>query len=94
VRQDKSLRPVEVRRRARRKTAGGEKAAAANHDPITSQRVIEFPTPPEAVVSDTIIFEIGGDRFAMTWKTERLPPAGPVAVERKQWLNPRRLPVW
>ena len=88
IRNDKSLRAVEERRRADRKMRSGEEREAANHDPIQSQGVIEFPTPPEAVVSDTIIVEIGGDRFAMTWSTEWLPPARPVAVERKRPLNP------
>ena len=49
------------------------------------RRVIEFPKPPAAedVVSDKIIFEIGRDRFAITWSAviELLPPAGPVPVE-------------
>ena len=40
----------------------------------------------EDVVSDRIIFDIGGDRFAIKWSAEieQLPPAGPVAVEQKQ----------
>ena len=48
-------------------------------------RVIEFPKPtaPADVVSDRIIFEVGEDRFAITWEIEQLPPAGPVAVKQK-----------
>ena len=40
-------------------------------------------------IGDRIIFEVGSDRFAIRWSAEmdRLPPAGPVAVERKQRLN-------
>jgi hypothetical protein len=52
-----------------------------------TQRVTEFPKPasPDDVVSDSIIFEVGGDRFAMRWtaEIEQLPPAGPVVFERK-----------
>ena len=51
----------------------------------TVRRVIEFPKPvtPEDLVSHTIVFDIGGDRFAMKWtaEIERLPPAGPVVFE-------------
>ena len=47
----------------------------------------EFPKPPAAhdVISERIIFEVGGDRFAIKWtaEIEQLPPAGPVALERK-----------
>src|SRR5260370_6695038 len=52
-----------------------------------AQRVTEFPTPapPDDVVSNRIIFDVGGDRFAMKWtaEIEQLPPSGPVVVERK-----------
>ena len=55
------------------------------------QGVIEFPKPPVAddVISDRIIFDVGGDRFAIKWtaEIERLPLAGPVAVEWKQRLK-------
>jgi hypothetical protein len=78
-----NLHTVTRRRRADSKIGKGEEREALNHELLRSQRVIEFPTPPEVVVSDTIIFEIGGDRFTMSWRTERLPPAGPVAIERK-----------
>jgi len=46
------------------------------------------------VISERIIFEIGDTRFAIQWtaEIEQLPPAGPIAVERKQRLNsPARL---
>jgi hypothetical protein len=56
--------------------------------------VIEFPKRPAAddVVSERIIFAVGDTRFAINWtaEIERLPPAGPVAVERKQPLNSNR----
>ncbi len=52
-----------------------------------AQRVTEFPKPatPDDVVSNRIIFDVGGDRFAMKWtaEIEQLPPSGPVVVERK-----------
>jgi hypothetical protein len=52
------------------------------------QRVIEFPKRPAAedVVSERIIFEVGNTRFAINWtaEIEQLPPAGPVAIERKR----------
>jgi hypothetical protein len=43
----------------------------------------------ENVISDRIIFEVGGDRFAIQWtaEIEQLPSAGPVAVERQQRLK-------
>jgi hypothetical protein len=46
------------------------------------------------MVSDRIIFDIGGDRFAMPWRAEieRLPPAGPIFVEQKQRQKPGRSP--
>jgi len=60
------------------------------------QGFIEFPKQPavEDVVGGSIIFEVGNTRFAIKWtaEIEQLPPAGPVAVERKQRLNsPARL---
>ena len=59
----------------------------AHGQPCTRPRIVEFPAPSAAddVISDKIIFEVGGDRFAITWtaQIEQLPPAGPVAVERK-----------
>jgi hypothetical protein len=65
-------------------------------EPRTVQRIIEFPMPPapDEVVTDTVIFEIGSDRFAIKWtaEIEHLPPAGPVAVARKQRLTSDRSP--
>jgi hypothetical protein len=81
LRKGKNLRTVVVRK------------LAANRGPRTVPRVIEFPKPPAAddVISERIIFEVGDDRFAIQWTAaiERLPPAGPVAVERKR-LNSDR----
>ena len=44
------------------------------------------------VVSERIIFEVGATRFAINWtaEIEKLPPAGPVVVERKQRLKSHR----
>jgi len=52
---------------------------------ITSSPLPESPATDD-IVSDKIIFEIGDSRFAIRWtaEIERLPPAGPVAVGRKQ----------
>ena len=76
--------------RARRRERSGD----AKPHPV--QRVSEFPKPPAAddVVSDRIIFEVGGDRFAIHWtaEIEQLPPAGPVAVERKRRPKSDRSP--
>jgi hypothetical protein len=62
-----------------------------NPGSVARRRVIEFPKVPAAadVIGDRIIFEAGSDRFAIQWSAEieRLPPAGPVAVERKQRLK-------
>jgi hypothetical protein len=75
--------------------AGATPALASGTDPTVSLKlhppdvwhVIEFPKPatPDDVVSDTILFEVGGDRLARKWtaEIEPLPPAGPVVVERK-----------
>ena len=86
LRKGKNPQTVELRRLVARKDRPDGRAA--NLEP----RVIEFPKPaaPDDVVSDRIIFEVGEDRFAIKWiaEIERLPPAGPVAVERKR--IPRR----
>ena len=93
LRKGKNLRPVEVRKRAAERRSQPEDGGAANGGPRTVQRVVEFPKPPAAddVISERIIFEVGDDRFAIKWtaEIERLPPAGPVAVERKR-LNSDR----
>ena len=81
----KKLRLVGVSRRTARKKRPGADGEVGNGEPLTAQRVIAFPKPraAEDVVSERIIFEIGGDRFAIQWtaEIERLPPAGPVVVE-------------
>ena len=78
-----------------KKRSQPEDSGAANGGPRTVQRVIEFPKPPAAadVISERIIFEIGGDRFAIKWtaEIEQLPLAGPVAIERKSRLKSDRL---
>ncbi len=97
IRKAAKLRAVAVRRRVASKKEPGVAGEPGNGEPVnTGQRVIEFPKPPAAddVVSDTIIFDIGGDRFAVKWSAEieLLPPAGPVVVERKQRLKLDRAP--
>jgi hypothetical protein len=95
IRKGKKPGPVAVRLAA--KMSGPCAASgAANGKPHPVQRVIGFPKSPAAddVVSDRIIFEIGDSRFAIQWtaEIERLPPAGPVAVGRKQRLKSDRSP--
>ena len=95
IRKGKSPGPVVVRLAAK-KSGPGAASGAANGKPHPVQRVTEFPKSPAAddVVSDRIIFEIGDSRFAIQWTAdiERLPPAGPVAVGRKQGLKLDRSP--
>jgi hypothetical protein len=88
LRKGKNLRPVVVRKRAAKKRSEPEDSGPANGGPRTAQRVIELPKPRSAdeVISEKIIFEVGDDRFAINWtaEIEQLPPAGPVAIERKR----------
>ena len=86
--------PFALRRCAAKKNGPPAASSAENGEPSSVQRVIEFPKPPAAddAISDRIIFEVGGDRFAIQWtaEIERLPPARPVAVGRKQRLKSDR----
>jgi hypothetical protein len=95
IRKGKNPGPVAVRLAAKKRGPGTD-SGAANEKRHPVQRVTEFPMSPAAddVVSDRIIFEIGDSRFAIQWtaEIERLPPAGPVAVERKQGLKLDRSP--
>jgi hypothetical protein len=95
IRKGKNPGPVAVRL-AGKKSGPGADSGAANGKPHPVQRVTDFPKSPAAddVVSDRIIFEIGDSRFAIQWtaEIERLPPARPVAVERKQGLKLDRSP--
>ncbi len=79
---------------AAKKSGPGADGGAANGKPHPVQRVTEFPKSPAAddVVSDRIIFEIGDSRFSIQWtaEIEQLPPARPVAVERKRRLKSDR----
>jgi hypothetical protein len=94
IRKGKSQGPVAVRNLATKKKRSGVHSEARNGEPCTVQRIIEFPMPPapDEVVSDRVIFEVGSDRFAIKWtaEIERLPPAGPVAVQRKSRLSSDR----
>ena len=95
IRKGKNPGPVAVRRTVKKRTPGAD-TGVANEKPHPVQRVTEFPQSPAAddVVSDRIIFEIGDSRFAIQWtaEIERLPPAGPVAVGRKQGVKLDRSP--
>ena len=95
IRNGKNPGPIAVRLTASKSRSGGESGVATGK-PHPVQRVVQFPQSPAAddVVSDRIIFEIGDSRFAIQWTAdiERLPPAGPVAVGRKQGLKLDRSP--
>jgi len=86
IRKGKNPGPV-VPLAAKKSRPGGDSEVASGK-PHLVQRVAEFPESPatDDIVSDKIIFEIGDSRFAIRWtaEIERLPPAGPVAVGRKQ----------
>ena len=41
------------------------------------RKVLQFPKPPEQPQTSTITVQIGGDRFAIHWQIEELPPAAP-----------------
>jgi hypothetical protein len=41
------------------------------------RKVLQFPKPPEQPQTSTITVQIGGDRFAIHWQIEELPPATP-----------------
>jgi hypothetical protein len=97
TRKGKKPSVVAMRRRIASDEELGADGKARNGKPLRAPRVIEFPKPlaAEDVVSETIIFEIGSDRFAIKWRAEieQLPPAGPVLVERrKQQQNASRPP--
>jgi hypothetical protein len=87
IRKGKNPLSVAARRLVAKKRRRSAHSEAPNGELGMVQRVTEFPKPatPDDVVSNRIIFDVGGDRFAMTWtaEIEELPPAGPVVVERK-----------
>ena len=94
MRKARKLRAVAVRKRVAITKALGAVGEVGDGEPvITSERIIEFPKPP-AANSERVIFDIGGDRFAIKWSAEiePLPPAGPKAIERKQRLEVGPLP--
>jgi hypothetical protein len=94
IRKGENAGLVAVPRLAAKTGGPGADTSAANGKPRAAQRVIEFPQRPtlDDVISERIIFEVGDTRFAIKWtaEIEQLPPAGPVAVERKQRLKSNR----
>ena len=87
---------VAVPRLAAQESGPGGNSSAGNEKSPGVKRMIEFRKRPavEDIVSERIIFEVGDTRFAIKWtaEIEQLPPARPVAVERKQGLKPNRSP--
>jgi hypothetical protein len=96
TRKGKKPSVVAMRRRIASDEELGADGKARKGKRLRAPRVIEFPKPlaAEDVVSKTIIFEIGSDRFAIKWSAEieQLPPAGPVLVERRKQQNASRSP--
>ena len=94
IRKGENAGPMAVPRLAAKKGGLWGDTSAAKGKPRAAQRIIEFPQRPtlDDVISETIIFEVGDTRFAIKWtaEIEQLPPAGPVAVERKQRLKTNR----
>jgi hypothetical protein len=91
IRKAENPGPVAEPRLAAKKGGPGVDTNAANGKTRAAQSTIEFPQRPtlDVVISKRIIFEVGDTRFAIKWtaEIEQLPPAGPVAVERKKRLN-------
>ena len=54
------------------------------------KNVLPFPAPPEKPVGTPMIFQIGGERFAIYWEIEDLPPVEPVLL----WKVPQRKGKW
>ena len=42
------------------------------------KKVLQFPKPPEEPEAQTIVCQIGNERFAIHYEIEDLPPAAPV----------------
>jgi len=42
------------------------------------KKVLQFPTPHQEPGASTIVIQIGGERFAIHWEIEDLPPAAPL----------------
>jgi hypothetical protein len=42
------------------------------------QKILHFPKPPEEPGAQTIICQIGHERFAIHYEIEDLPPAAPM----------------
>lgn len=79
----------------KKKGRGGD-SSPEQEETSAARCVLEFPKPPDEVVSDRIIFDIGGDRFALHWRAEieRLLPAAPILVEQKRGAaRPRYRPL-
>jgi hypothetical protein len=96
IRKGENAGPVAVPRLAAKNGGPGADTNTANRKPRAAQRTIEFPQRPtlDDVISERIVFEVGNTRFAVKWSAEieQLPPAGPVAVERKKRLNSHARP--
>ena len=46
-------------------------------------KVLEFPKPPEEPGAQTIVCQIGNERFAIHYEIEDLPPAAPLLLWKR-----------
>jgi hypothetical protein len=58
----------------------------------SQKKVLPFPKPPEEPGAQTIICQIGGERFAIHYEIEDLPPAAPLLQWKQRAITPCRKP--
>jgi hypothetical protein len=46
----------------------------------SQKKVLQFPKPPEEPGAQTIVCQIGNERFAIHYEIEDLPPAAPLLL--------------
>ena len=49
----------------------------------SQKKVLSFPKPPEEPGAQTIVCQIGNERFAIHYEIEDLPPAAPLLPWRR-----------
>ena len=47
------------------------------------KKVLPFPKPPEGPANSPIVVQIGGERFAIHYEIEDLPPAPPLPLLKR-----------